>query len=85
MFKSRIRTSFSKYSAAALAPVALLVMDIDQFKEVNDALGHDTGDAMLRQLVRRGSFGDFAGKVERRNESENAERLQFRAAPGQQH
>ncbi|HET6370213.1 MAG TPA: diguanylate cyclase, partial [Nitrospiria bacterium] len=32
---------------------ALLIMDIDRFKEINDTLGHDRGDLLLKELGRR--------------------------------
>jgi diguanylate cyclase (GGDEF)-like protein len=33
--------------------VALLLMDLDRFKEVNDTLGHHCGDLMLKELAAR--------------------------------
>lgn len=34
-------------------PLALFVIDIDHFKSINDLHGHDTGDALLREVADR--------------------------------
>ena len=48
-FSSQLRAHLAR-AGEADEPLALLIIDIDRFKELNDALGHHAGDAVLAQI-----------------------------------
>src|SRR5436190_3157032 len=52
LFSERIGQAI-RYAERRGGSVAILMMDLDRFKEVNDSLGHQAGDALLKEVGER--------------------------------
>ncbi len=52
LLRERLDTALRRARRAGL-PVCLMLIDLDNFKDVNDTLGHDAGDALLIEAARR--------------------------------
>ena len=52
LFRDRLEQEVKKSHRSGW-PMALMLLDLDRFKEVNDTLGHDKGDMLLVEAARR--------------------------------
>lgn len=57
MFEREIQRTLRKQ-----VPLCVVVLDVDHFKQINDTLGHATGDTVLREL------GNYLGKKVRQSD-----------------
>ena len=52
LFRDRLDQALAR-SERTRSPLAVLLVDLDGFKQVNDSLGHDAGDQLLRHVAER--------------------------------
>jgi diguanylate cyclase (GGDEF)-like protein/PAS domain S-box-containing protein len=62
---SLFRERLAQQVAAASGKLSLLILDVARFKSVNDALGRQAGDRLLKEIGQRLRAGQDAGRVAR--------------------
>jgi diguanylate cyclase (GGDEF)-like protein len=53
LFHDRLEQAFLSSQRQGTTGFSLMLLDLDRFKEINDTLGHQTGDAVLEHLAER--------------------------------
>jgi len=67
LFLERVRQALSRHRRSAAATFAVIYLDLDRFKVVNESLGHVHGDDMIiaaaRRLEQHLKFGDTVARL----------------------
>ena len=53
LLKEELESKINSFGVNGKQNVALFVIDLDQFKEINDTLGHDVGDRIIKEVGQR--------------------------------
>lgn len=63
LFENKIREQFTDATASPQASFAVLIVDLDRFKDINESLGHEAGDFVISQVAHRLRAGIEAADI----------------------
>jgi diguanylate cyclase (GGDEF)-like protein/PAS domain S-box-containing protein len=53
LFETKVREQFLQLKASPESSFAVLFVDLDRYKDINESLGHDSGDFVISQVAHR--------------------------------